>query len=85
MSTEAAGELGYAAALAELEEILDQLEDDDIDVDVLSSKVERAAELIRLCRGRIRDAQISVEEIVSELDSLAAGNATATADADADE
>ena len=64
-------ELGYADALSELEEILDQLEDDDIDVDVLSTKVERAAVLIRLCRGRIRDAQVSVEEIVSELEDLA--------------
>ncbi len=64
-------ELGYADALAELEEILEQLEDDDIDVDVLSSKVERAAFLIRLCRGRIRAAQVSVEEIVAELDDLA--------------
>ena len=63
-------EIGYAAALAELEEILEQLEDDDIDVDVLSSKVERAAELIRLCRGRIRTAQLSVEEIVADLDDL---------------
>ncbi len=64
-------ELGYAEALAELEEILGQLEDDDIDVDVLSSKVERAAVLIHLCRGRIRAAQISVEEIVADLDDLA--------------
>ena len=63
-------DLGYADALAELEGILDQLEDDDIDVDVLSAKVERAAELIRLCRGRIRDAQLSVEEIVADLDQL---------------
>jgi exodeoxyribonuclease VII small subunit len=64
-------ELGYANALSELEDILEQLEDDDIDVDVLSSKVERAAALIRLCRGRIRNAQLSVEEIVAELDDLA--------------
>ena len=64
-------EPGYAEALAELEEILDQLEDDDIDVDELSTKVERAAVLIRLCRGRIRDAQVSVEEIVAELEDLA--------------
>lgn len=64
-------ELGYAVALTELEEILEQLEDDNIDVDVLSSKVERAAELIRLCRGRIRAAQMSVEDIVAELDDLA--------------
>lgn len=69
MST-ANDDLGYADALAELEEILDQLEDDAIDVDVLSAKVERAAELIRLCRGRIRDAQLSVEEIVADLDEL---------------
>ena len=64
---------GYADALAELEEILDQLEDDDVDVDVLSSKVERAAVLIRLCRGRIRAAQLSVEEIVADLDDLTNG------------
>lgn len=63
-------ELGYAAALTELEEILEQLEDDTIDVDVLSSKVERAATLIRLCRGRIRAAQLSVEEIVADLDDI---------------
>lgn len=64
-------ELGYADALAELEEILDQLDDDDIDVDVLGERVERAAELIRLCRARIRHAQMSVEEIVADLDELA--------------
>lgn len=69
-----AGEQGYAEALAELEEILAQLEDDDVDVDVLGARVGRAAELIRLCRGRIRAAQMSVEEIVAELDSLAAGH-----------
>lgn len=61
-------ELGYSEALSELEDILSQLEGDDIDVDVLSSKVERASELIKLCRGRIRSAQLRVEEIVSELD-----------------
>ena len=64
-------EPGYADALEELEEILEQLEDDDIDVDVLSTKVERAAALIRLCRSRIRAAQVNVEEIVAELEDLA--------------
>lgn len=64
-------DLGYAEALAELEDILEQLDDDDIDVDVLSGRVERAAELIRFCRGRIRHAQMSVEEIVADLDELA--------------
>ncbi len=78
-------EVGYAAALAELEEILDQLEDDNIDVDVLSSKVERAAELIRLCRGRIRAAQMSVEEIVAELDDLTDDGADTDTSPDSDD
>ena len=77
-------ELGYAEALAELEEILDQLDDDALDVDVLSSQVERAAELIRFCRGRIREAQLSVEEIVADLDALAT-NANSSAGEETDE
>ncbi len=61
---------GYAEALRELEDILGQLEGEDIDVDVLSTKVERAAELIRLCRGRIRSAELKVEEVVADLDQI---------------
>lgn len=58
----------YAAAVAELEEILAELEGDDPDVDVLTVRVRRAAELIRLCRGRIRGAREEVERVVAELD-----------------
>ncbi|MEZ5166053.1 MAG: exodeoxyribonuclease VII small subunit [Acidimicrobiales bacterium] len=36
-------EIGYADAMAELEAILDDLEDDDLDVDVLAARVERAS------------------------------------------
>lgn len=63
-------DIGYADAMAELEEILDALDDDGLDVDVLSARVERAAELIRFCRSRIDSARLSVERIVAELDEL---------------
>jgi exodeoxyribonuclease VII small subunit len=69
-SDTAGDEQGYAEAMTELEEILERLDDDAVDVDLLSTQVERAAELIRFCRGRIRAAQLSVEEIVAELDDL---------------
>ena len=63
-----AQEIGYADALNELQQILGELEAADIDVDVLATKVERAAVLIRVCRGRINDAEVRVKEIVAGLD-----------------
>ena len=61
----------YADALAELEEILDELEDESLDVDTLATKVERASTLIRFCRDRITSARTQVEQIVADLDELA--------------
>jgi exodeoxyribonuclease VII small subunit len=60
-------EIGYADALAELEEILDELEGDQLDVDVLAERVRRASELIKVCRGRIARAQADVDAIVADL------------------
>ena len=62
--------LGYAQAMAELEGILDELERDDLDVDVLAARVQRASELIQLCRGRIARAQADVDRIVTDLESF---------------
>jgi exodeoxyribonuclease VII small subunit len=64
---------GYAAALAELEEILADLEDDGIDIDLLATKVERAATLIRLCRERITSARLQVDRVVGDLETLSDG------------
>lgn len=58
----------YADAMAELEAILAEIEDDAVDVDVLTQKVARAALLIRWCRGRIDGARVDVERIVAEID-----------------
>ena len=60
-------EIGYAAALAELEAILAEIEDDAVDVDVLAARVKRAAELLRVCRDRITAARAEVGQIVAEL------------------
>ena len=62
-------EPGYAAAMAELEQILEELEGEDPDVDVLASRVERAANLIEICRRRITNAGIQVERVVAALQS----------------
>jgi exodeoxyribonuclease VII small subunit len=60
-------EPGYAEAMVELEEILEELEGDDLDIDVLADRVRRASELIASCRTRIARAQADVESIVTDL------------------
>ncbi len=61
--------IGYGEAMAELEQILDEIEREDVDVDLLSERVKRAAELIKICRQRISATKLEVEEIMSGLDA----------------
>jgi exodeoxyribonuclease VII small subunit len=61
---------GYAEAMTELEEILDELEGDHLDVDVLAERVRRASELLTTCRDRIARAQADVDKIVADLESF---------------
>ena len=60
--------IGYADAMKELEQILRDLEGDDLDVDMLASRVERASYVIGRCRQRISDARVQVERVVANLD-----------------
>jgi exodeoxyribonuclease VII small subunit len=68
MATKKDEEIGYAEALKELETILVELERTDVDVDVLASRVERASELIRLCRDRIGNAKLQIDNVVNGLE-----------------
>ena len=64
------GDHRYGEAMAELEEILDELESESLDVDLLGARVKRASELIELCRGRILRAQSDVDAIVTDLEAF---------------
>ena len=61
-------DISYAEAQAELDAILHELDGDEVDVDVLGTRVRRAAELLRICRDRITSARFEVEQVVAELD-----------------
>jgi exodeoxyribonuclease VII small subunit len=69
------GELGYGEALAELEGILAELERESVDVDHLVERVQRAAVLIRLCRGRIATARMEIETVVADLERASGDDA----------
>lgn len=63
-------EPGYSEAMVELEAILDELEGDQLDVDLLAARVQRASELLKICRTRIARAQHDVDRIVADLEDF---------------
>ena len=60
-------EISYSLALEELQEILTELESDQIDIDELAKKVERANDLLQQCQKRLTSTQMQVEKIIDVL------------------
>ncbi len=58
----------FRAAMDELEAILGRIEGEEIDVDELAAELRRATELLELCRGKIRKAEVEVTQIVQSLE-----------------
>ncbi|QIX62590.1 exodeoxyribonuclease VII small subunit [Hymenobacter lutimineralis] len=58
----------YRHAIAELEAILRALETDTVDVDELTTKVQRSSELIRLCKQKLRAAETAIDRVFDDLD-----------------
>ncbi len=65
----AADELAFGQALEELEEILRRVEGEEIDVDSLAEELRRAAQLLEVCRSKIRRAEVEVTQIVQSLEA----------------
>ena len=62
------GEVRFGEAVEELEEILARIEAQEIDIDDLARELEKAAELLTICRGKIRKAEAEVTQIVQALE-----------------
>ena len=75
----------YREAIEELETILRALETDAVDVDDLTTRVERSAELIRLCRHKLRHAEASLDRVFDTLDEEEETEETADSEDDEEE
>jgi exodeoxyribonuclease VII small subunit len=58
----------YRQTIEELETILRALENDTVDVDDLTARVQRSAELIRLCKQKLRNAEAAIDRVFDTLD-----------------
>ncbi len=60
-------QISYSRALSELEKIIGEIESEETDLDLLSEKVKRAAQLIKYCRTRLRSTEDEVKKALSEI------------------
>ena len=58
----------YTEAFNELQLILQQIESGEPDVDELTEKVKKAAELIKICKSKLYDTETEIEKILDDLD-----------------
>ena len=58
---------GYTDAIKELEQIVSEIEQGEISVDILSEKVKRATDLIRICKSKLTTTEKDVNEILKEM------------------
>jgi exodeoxyribonuclease VII small subunit len=57
----------YGDAINEIEKILESIENEELDVDDLTEKVKRVAQLIKLCKKKLTHTEQAVEKILEEM------------------
>ena len=61
-------DLRFGEAIEELESTLRRVESEEIDIDELADELKNAAQLLEICREKIRKAELEVSQIVQALD-----------------
>ncbi len=59
--------MSYRQAVEQLEEIVAQIENGELGIDELSKKVEEAAELVKMCKDKLRRTDADIEKIMEEI------------------
>lgn len=58
--------INYEAALSELEDIVNKMENDEFDIDQLSVNLKRAQTLIKLCRDKLTKTDTEIKKLLGE-------------------
>ncbi len=59
-------DIKYEAAFAELQSIVNKMENDELDIDQLSEQLKRAQELIKLCKDKLTKTDEEIKKILAE-------------------
>jgi len=61
-------ELTYSEAIQEVETIVNQIENNELDVDELTTSVKRVADLLAFCKAKLKSTEEEVEKILTKLE-----------------
>lgn len=64
----AAKKVSYSEAMAEIEDILEKIENEELDVDELAEKVKRVSVLLKTCKDKLTKTNEQVEQILKEME-----------------
>lgn len=59
--------LTYKDAVEELEDIVNGIENENVDVDELAKKVERASKLLTVCSDKLKKTEEEVDKVIEKL------------------
>ncbi|MCD6355635.1 MAG: exodeoxyribonuclease VII small subunit [Prolixibacteraceae bacterium] len=60
--------VSYNEAMAEIEEILEKIENEELDVDELAEKVKRVSVLLKICKDKLHKTNEQVEQVLKEME-----------------
>ena len=60
--------ISYNEAMAEVEEILEKIENEELDVDDLAEKVKRVSVLLKICKDKLLKTNEHVEQTLKEME-----------------
>lgn len=60
--------INYKNAIAEIESIVEEIENETVDVDALAEKVKRAAHLIKFCKAKLKTTDNEIKKVLKEFE-----------------
>ncbi|EFA97421.1 hypothetical protein JCM15640A_03400 [Hoylesella timonensis 4401737 = DSM 22865 = JCM 15640] len=63
-----AKEMNYEEAVQQLESIVQRMENDELDIDELTTELKKAQQLIKMCKAKLTKVDEDIKKILSQDD-----------------
>ncbi len=60
-------EVSYTKAFKELQKIVDELESEEVEIDALVSRLQRAGTLLQICKSRLSATEAETEKLLAKI------------------